>query len=185
MAPDARITKSTNLLIKAGLALLNDNKDTKLTDIATHAGVGRATLYRLFSNKNELILAITQHCLEKYQQATLCIEQEAKSAMHALELLFIHAMPLTLEFKFLSNLDYFIDIGPEIKQTELQYKMEMMKLIDDIIKDVSVSKTLPASWLFNLIEGLFYAGWLQQIEDNYSPEQAAELAFYCFKKAIN
>ena len=107
MNADARIIKSTESILNAGLALLTKNKDTKLTDVAIAAGVGRATLYRLFKNKDDLVVAIASHCLNEYEIATQSIEKDAKSAMHAMELLFHCSMPLTLEFQFWSKLDYF------------------------------------------------------------------------------
>lgn len=184
MPVDARIEKSTQLILKAGLELLNENKDAKLTDVAIKAGVGRATLYRLFKNKEDLVTAITQYCLEEYDKATSSIEAEAKSAMHALELLFHYAMPLTLEFKFLTNLEYFTEISPELREIELQQKNEMYELIDEVITEVNADSILTATWLYNFIEGLFYAGFLQQTEENNSAQHAAELAFHCFEKVI-
>ena len=184
MTVDARVQKSTTAIVKAGLVLLNENKDATLTDVAKKAGVGRATLYRLFKNKEELVMAITKHCLAEYEQATLSIEQEAKSALHALELLFHCAMPLTLEFQFIDRLDYFIEISPELKALEQAHKVEMYELIAEIRAEVNIADNLSDVWLYNFIEGLFYAGWLQQTEDNCSAEQAAQLAYYSFSKAV-
>ena len=45
---DARIKRSRTAIIEAGLECLNQNNEASLTDIANQAGVGRATLYRLF-----------------------------------------------------------------------------------------------------------------------------------------
>lgn len=184
MPVDARIEKSTQSILKAGLELLNENKDAKLTDVAIKAGVGRATLYRLFKNKEDLVTAITQYCLEEYDKATNTIEAEAKSAMHALQLLFHYAIPLTSEFKFLTHLEYFIEISPELQAIEVQHKTEMYELIHEIIAEVNIDNMFTATWLYNFIEGLFYAGFLQQTEENSSAEQAAELAFHCFEKSI-
>ena len=184
MTTDARIKKSTKAILRAGLELLTVNKDAKLTDVASKAGVGRATLYRLFKNKDDLVLAITHYCIDEYELATQHIEKQAKSALHAIEL-YIHAtMPLTLEFQFLISLDYFVDISPEFKKIEQQHKAEMIELIEEIKKEVPVNKKLTNSWLYNVLEGLFFAGWLQQTADSCSAEQAAELAYYSFKKVI-
>jgi len=182
---DARVKKSTESILRAGLELLNDNKDAKLTDVAIQAGVGRATLYRLFNNKDDLVMAITLYCLEEYEKATQPIGQKAKSAIHAMELLFHYAMPLTLEFQFLSKLDIFVLSNPKIEQIEKQHIAEMTELIEKVRKERIIDKRLPTSWLLNLVEGLFYAGWLQQSIENYSPEQAAELAYYSFQKSIS
>ena len=185
MTLDARIKKSTEAILRAGLELLNKNKDATLTDVATQAGVGRATLYRLFKNKDDLVMAIALYCHEEYEKATQPIEKQAKSAMHAMELLFHYAMPLTLEFQFLSKLDYFLQSHPAMEQIEKQYKAEMVELIEEVRKEIKIDKQLPTSWLLNLVEGLFYAGWLQQTLEDFSAKQAADLAYSCFKKSIS
>lgn len=184
MNTDARIIKSTESILNAGLELLTKNKDTKLTDVAVAAGVGRATLYRLFKNKDDLVLAIASHCLDKYEVATQPIEQKAKSALHAMELLFHYTMPLTLEFQFLSKLDYFLESNPAIDQINKQYKNEMVELIEEIRQEIKIDNKIPNSWLFNLVDGLFYAGWVQQTEEGCTANQAAELAYSCFEKSV-
>ena len=185
MNVDARIKKSTESILRAGLALLNENKDAKLTDVASQAGVGRATLYRLFKNKEDLVTAITHHCLDEYDRATASIEREATSAMHAMELLFQYAMPLTQEYKFLSDLEHFIEINPELKQIDAEHKAEMLELIDEIRKEVKPDQKLSSAWLNHYVDGLFYAGWLQQTEEGVSSQQAAELAYFCFEKTVS
>lgn len=184
MSIDARIKKSTESILRAGLELLNKNKDAKLTDVAKKAGVGRATLYRLFKNKDDLVIAIAMFCLEEYENAIKPIEKEAKSAMHAMELLFHYTMPLTLEFQYLSNASYFLQSNPEMAQIEKQYKAEMMELMEKVSKEIKLDERLPISWLPNLVEGLFYTGWLQQTAENYTAKKAAELAYFCFSKSI-
>ena len=181
---DARIKKSTESILQAGLELLTENKDAKLTEVAAHAGVGRATLYRLFKNKEDLVMAITLHCFSEYEKATHSIEREAKSALHAIELLFHYAMPLTLEFQFLTNLDYFIEISTDIKLIEQQHKAEMTELVEHVKREQKVIDKLTTSWLLNYIDGLFFTGWLQQTQESYTAEQAAELAYYCFEKLL-
>ena len=184
MPVDARIRKSTESILRAGLELLNENKDAKLTDVAIQAGVGRATLYRLFKNKDDLVVAITQYCFDEFEKAIQPIEEEAKSAIHAIELLFHYTMPLTLESNFLSKIDYFLNSHPDIEKIEKLYRAKMLLLIEEVSKEIVIDKQLSPSWLLNLIEGLFYAGWLQQTSENFSSEQAATLAYLCFSKSI-
>ncbi len=181
---DARIKKSSLALVLAGLKLINKNKEISLRDIATEAGVGRATLYRLFANKEELIQAIAIHCLNVYEEVTKPIETNATSALHAFELLFDLAMPLTEEFQFLVNLDYFANEIPEVKAIIEKQEAEMLELIKIAKEAGSLDKKLPDSWVSNFIEGLFYTGWIQQKEHHRPAAESAKFAFQCFKKAV-
>ena len=181
---DARIQKSHNALMEAGLRLLNQNKEASLSDIASAAGVGRATLYRLFSNKDELVKAIALHCLELFDQATTPLESKARSVMHFMELLFETIMPMTDEFQFLMDLDYFADDIPEVEEIANQIDKEMIELFDEGKREGSISKDLPSTWLNSYTEGLFISGWLQQKEHGADAKECARLAFRCFKNGV-
>ncbi|REL30102.1 TetR/AcrR family transcriptional regulator [Thalassotalea euphylliae] len=181
---DARIVKSQQALVLAGLTLINKNKEISLSDIAKSAGVGRATLYRLYTSKEALIEAIALHCLQVFEQATQPIEAQATSAMHAFELLFSLAMPLTAELQFLMTLDYFADDIPEVNRIIAEQDQELWDLIEQAKQAGELDNSLPTSWVLNLIEGLFYAGWVQQEEYQASAAQAASLAFRSFSKAV-
>jgi len=181
---DARVKKSTEALINAGLRLLNKNKETSLSEIAAEAGVGRATLYRLYKNKEELVKAIAMFCIQEYDKAIEPVDKKAKSYMHAFELLFQYSMPLTEQFQFLLSLDYFAPTIPEVEAIFEKQSEEMLALIEAAKKEGSVDKALLSEWINNFIEGLFYASWIQQKEHGTSSEEAARMAFLCFRRAV-
>lgn len=181
---DARIQKSQEALILSGLNLINKNKEVSLSDIAKDAKVGRATLYRLFSSKEELIKAIALYCIDAFTEATNPIEQQAKSSLHAIELVFSYALPLIEESQFLASLNYFSGVIEEVDEIiEVQNK-ELCELFDGAKAEGSINSDLPSSWLLNLVEGIFYAGWLQQTKNGMSSEQTSKLAYQSFTGAV-
>ena len=182
---DARARRSQRALLKAGLELLNTNPEATLSDIATHAGVGRTTLYRQYETREKLITAIAIDCLETIDEVTAPIEKQAKSALDAIRLLFELAMPLTQEFQFLMNLDQLVEDNPEIIEINEKQKKEMIEVIEYGKKKGEINKSLPTTWVINLIEGLFYIGWLQQKQENFSPQEVAKLAFTSFSKGVS
>lgn len=177
MTLDARAQRSRNALIAAGICLLNENKHASLSDIAQHADVGRATLYRHFSSREELIRDIALMCLEKMDQATAHIEPEADSALHGVELMFRALLPLEEELKFLMGLGFWADDDPQVSAIHRQQREQMMAVAELAKSDGSVRGELPAIWIVNLIEGLLYAAWLTQTEAGLDAEHLAELAF--------
>ena len=181
---DARTLKSQRALIDAGLKLLNKNKEITLSDIAKEAGVGRATLYRLYSSKEALIEEIALDCLQTFDQVTKPIDKLAKSYLHAFELLFELTMPLTEQMQFLATLEYFAEQSEKIALIVEQQTQEMNTLIDNAKRYKEINKDLPNSWLLNLIDGLFYAGWAQQKEQGFNAKQASELAFRSFSATV-
>ncbi len=187
MAPqlDARAKRSQRALLKAGLELLNTNAEATLSDIATHAGVGRTTLYRQYETREKLIAAIAIDCLETIDEVTAPIEKKAKSAMEALQMLFKLVMPLTQEFQFLMNLEQLVEHDPKIAEINERQKREMIELVEYGKKNGEINKSLATSWVINLIEGLFYIGWRQQKEEKFSPQEVAKLAFISFSKGVS
>lgn len=181
---DVRTQRSEQALIQAGLKLLNKNKEITLSDIAKEAGVGRATLYRLYSSKEALVEEIALNCLQTFDQATQPIDDLAKSYLHAFELLFELAMPFTEEMQFLASLEYFSEQSPEIQKIVNKQSKEITELIEAAKRYKEISKDLPTSWLAHYVDALFYAGWAQQKQQGYTAKQASDLAYRCFRAAV-
>jgi AcrR family transcriptional regulator len=182
---DARAKRSQLALLKAGLELLNKNPEASISDIAAHAGVGRATLYRRYETRENLISSIAVNCLQTINEVTAPIEQTATTTMEAIQMLFELAMPLTQEFQFLINLDQFIEKDPKIAAINEKQKNDMIALVEYGKKKGEINKSLPTNWILHLIDGLFYIGWQQQKEDNSSPKEAAKLAFATFCNGVS
>ena len=182
---DARARRSQDALLKAGMELLNSNPEASLSDIATHAGVGRTTLYRQYETREKLIHAIALFCLETIDEVTAPIEERALTANDAIKMLFEFTMPLTQEFQFLMNIEKVAQDNAEIAAINEKQKQEMIELIEFGKKTREFSKKLPTSWVLNLIEALFYVGWVQQTTEGAPPKEAAELAFTTFSRGVS
>jgi AcrR family transcriptional regulator len=159
------------------MELLNENPEATLSDIAAHAGVGRATLYRQYETRDKLILAIAIECFDVIDQAIDSMEWKTRSALDALRMMFDCVIPLTREFHFLMNLERVIEDDPQITAINEKHRKEMVDLIEYAKKQKEIDKVLPTSWVVNLIEGLFYAGWLQIQQQGSKPKEVAKLAF--------
>jgi AcrR family transcriptional regulator len=181
---DARAKRSQKALLQAGLELLNTNPDASLSDIAVHAGVGRTTLYRQYETREKLINAIATYCLGQIEEATLPMDK-AKSAMKAIHLLFKLAMPLTQEMQFLINLDQIQLDDPDISKIINKQRDELTHLVEWGKRNNEISKTLPTSWVVNLIDGMFYIGWVQQQDSQNSTEQIAAFAYTSFAQGVS
>ncbi|MCV6613383.1 MAG: TetR/AcrR family transcriptional regulator [Cellvibrionaceae bacterium] len=182
---DARAKRSQQALLRAGLELLNINREASLSDIAAHAGVGRTTLYRQYETREKLIAAVAAYCLELFDEATAPIEQQATSALDAIGLVFKLLMPLTQEMQFLIQLDQFEHADPALEQINAKQSQEMDELVAMAKREGSINKSLPNAWVVNLISGIFIASWLQQQDQQTSAEQAAALAFTSFCQGVS
>ncbi len=181
---DARIIKSQRALMSAGIKALNKNKGITLSEIAKEAGVGRATLYRLYDTKEALVEAIAIWCLQTFDEETKTIEDSASSYLHAFELLFEVLMPFTEEFRFLSELEYFSEYSPNIRAITEQQDNTLRELIESAKLAGEIDPSIPTSWVLNLINALFHAGWCQQEQNGASSKEASELAYVSFQRVV-
>ncbi len=174
---DPRVEKSRNALISAGLVLLNENKDASLSEIASFANIGRATLYRQFNNREDLVKAIAINCTNTLDEATKDIETQSKSALNAIELLFKTILPLTKELKFIMNISSIVANDPDLLTIEKKQQKEMIMLIDLAKSEGSISRDVPSDWIVSVIDGLFYSSWLMISMNQLTKDEIAELAF--------
>lgn len=182
---DARALRSQQALLKAGMKLLNNNPEASLSEIASHAGVGRATLYRQYETREKLIVAIAVHCLQRIDQVTAPIDHQAKSAMDAFRLIFELVLPLAEEYQFLLKLDHFIDADETIDAINAKQKEELTELVEYAKNRREISQSLPTDWIVHFINGLLFSGWMQLQEGDYTCQQVAKFAFSTFRNGID
>ncbi len=177
---DARIRRSHAAIVNAGRELLNQNSEASLTDIAGHAGVGRATLYRLFETKEQLVKAIAIDCLEVFDAATAHLDTQSRSALDAIHLLFKAIIPLAAEQQFLMNLSGLAFEDEDLQQIVKQQETELLHLVDLAKQEGSIDLSVPSDWIMHVIDALFYPAWMLRQEKHYSDEALAGLAFRTF-----
>jgi AcrR family transcriptional regulator len=172
---DARIQRSSTAIIQAAMIALNQNPDAAFKDIAQQAGVGRATLYRLFDSKERLIEVILEQCLTTFEVKTEHIEAEAVSVKNAIELLFTAILPLHNELQFLININELSIKSPALHQRIQSQQDEIVQLIEDGKREGCIGKQLPTYWIVNLIDGILYTAWAMRKDHGYSNKQLVEL----------
>ena len=179
---NAKVKKSKAAIIQAGMELLVRNPDAPLSDIAQHAGVGRATLYRLFASKEELVKAISIHCYQAFDAATEDLASQTHSALEMIRLLYQAVIPKNLELQFLERLGDIGEDDSELMAIRDQQFEDMLELVEYGKKTGEINPDLPSDWLVYVIESLFYPVGMMQDEPrpgspHYSEAQLVDLAF--------
>lgn len=179
MTTDARSERSHQALVQAGMIMLAENRNASLSEVAQQAGVGRATLYRHFQTREELIRTIAETCVKAFDQATQHIETSARSWLDAVRLMFEAVMPLQNELNYLMRLDALIE-EQEILDLFNQQEQEILHIMQQCQAEKSVRQDVSPQWLSALLDGLFFAAWRMVVEHNCPHEEAARLAFESF-----
>lgn len=173
---DARIERSRRAILDAARVQLLYNPDASLSDIAQRAGVGRATLYRLYETREALLVAVGVDCFQAFDRATSHIESSALSIRHAFQLLFEAILPLQEEYQFLGNLGDIEDYPAELRTIYQRQQQEMLELIQEAKRAGKISKHHPDDWLLLLIDAQLYAAHSLVERGGLDIREAAEKA---------
>lgn len=181
---DARAERSRQALIQAGMVLLAENREASLSDVAQAAGVGRATLYRHFETREQLIEAISIQCVDTFEKETAPIENEAETYLDAVRLLIEKVMPLNKELSFIMKLDSLIDGIDTLTHLYKEQDKATRDLLRQCQKEKSIRQDVPVDWLSAFLDSLFIAAWRMVNEFNTSHREAASFAFDSFCSGV-
>ena len=173
---DARITRSRRALLDAAIELLLINPQTSLQEIAKHAGVGRATLYRQFENREQLIQALAIESCDAIECALAPLRLEAMTAVEAIGAIVRHSMPLADRFHFLLNTWHIAEQDPQVMAICQQQEDGVAALVEQAKSDGKINPALDTGWVVKSIDNQIYTGWWMMQQGKMTAEQAADQA---------
>ena len=174
--PAGRSEKSRNAILEAAAALFSRNPGASLSEVAETADVGRATLHRHFASREDLIRTLALDALRRTDEATEHIEREAKSAVHAMQLMIEAVVPLGDHFHFLAT-EPAAQRDPEIEAVYRRQLDEVAELVEAMRGEGAVGQDLPTLWVAATIDALIYTAWTAVREGSIARNDAATLVF--------
>ena len=181
---DARYQKSRMAIVESSIQLLLSNPDAGMSEIAIAAGVGRATLYRHFETRDELIKELTMLCLEETDEVLKPLKETGLRGLDAIVESIRVIVPLADRFRFLMSL---ASIGASDKEIGRVYRRQLNELtryVEEGKKLGDISKTLPSEWIVAMYDALLNAAWGLIQYDKMESEQATELFIRSFTASL-
>jgi len=169
-------------IIEAAFLVFNDNPGASLADVATKAGVGRATLHRHFSARQDLIDALAQIAMDELDAAVDAATADATSHIDALRVSLIAIVPLAPRQWFLSH-ELFED--ENLIQRYSDSMAELRATIAAAQTEGAIAADLPALWAMSVYDNLIYAAWLLVRDKEATAAQAADLAWRSFLNGVS
>lgn len=162
-------------IIDAAFAVFSKNPSAALSEVATLAGVGRATLHRHFASREELIRQLAKIANDEMDRAVdvacanvTSYSEAARKSLHAL-------IPLGDRFGFLELEP--LDGDPDLKASYDRQKRETEEMVDAAKGEGLFDTAIPTSWIVQAYDHLLYAGWESVKAGETTPDQAADLAW--------
>lgn len=161
-------------IIEAAFEVLNADPSASVSDVATRAGVGRATLHRYFSSRGALIKGLAVIALEEMDVAVSTATKDAQSYTEAFETMFRVLVPLGDRHGFLTQETLAND--PETAAAFQRQKDGMFDLIDALKKEGLFASDVPTEWINQAFDYLLYAAWDSVKRSALTQTQATDLA---------
>ncbi len=171
------ISKSGNTktaLFEAACLLFARGGTPSLADIATKAGVGRATLHRHFSTREHFLGEMAIWALKSLEQAGANASLKAKSFDHAFWLIIEALIPLGDRYHFLLRESQTLS-QPKIKKSIAKNDAEMRKLIAHLQELGVFNAEFSPGWINAVVDGLIYSAWEQIQAGDLAPNGAGGL----------
>ncbi len=182
---DPRASRSRRALLDSTISLFLSNPHATMSDIASHAGIGRATLYRHFETREKLILALAMESLELTDQVLEPIRVQNLTAMESLTKGLHAIMPLANRFHFLISLwNVCSENNTEVMAIYNRQLEQLAEVIEQGKREKSIDNGISTNWIVLLIDSLIYMGWWSISTGEQTAEQAAELAVISLFKGV-
>ena len=175
-------TKARKALLDSATLLLANNPGATFIEIAEAAGIGRATLYRHFPTREDLIRALSLAAIEATDEATSHIMDEAGNARDALRLTFEAMIDVGDRFYFLTRLPELED--EEIKSHLKRQESELFELILWAQHEKVIDPAVPASWTNAVVDGLIYAAWEMRAKGELDKERLVDLSMRTLEQGL-
>ena len=173
---DPRYERSRRALMQTAIGVFLENPTASMTDIAREAGIGRATLYRHFKSREELVQALALESLQITNELLQPIEDLAVDAGSRIQQGLRAVMQAADRFHFLLLLWNISSQDAAVMKIYQQQLDSLSSLIDAGKKEGSIDETLDTLWIIYLVDSLVYAGWWAVREKTLTSEQAGEHA---------
>ncbi|WP_415888639.1 TetR/AcrR family transcriptional regulator [Neptuniibacter sp. SY11_33] len=158
---DLRIKKSQRALLDASFQVLLHNPHASLSEIASQANVGRATLYRHFPTRESLITAISVESLEIVKDAILPIISSDNQGEAAIRKLIAALLPLADRFHFLQMVWTLVEMDQEFLNLYEKQMETVKQWIEQGQRQGEINADLTPEWVVSVLDSLLYsASWM-------------------------
>jgi TetR/AcrR family transcriptional repressor of mexCD-oprJ operon len=162
-------------ILQAGFDVFGKNSSASLDKVAKRAGVGRATLHRYYSSRDDLIEALAWAAMDELNKAVEEAIKDAQSYTEGLKLALAAIVPLSNRQLFLANEP--LDHNPKIAEAYFKDKQELVADIEKAKLEGTFAKDIPSKWIAESFEALIYAAWIMVKDGEATHKQAADLAW--------
>ena len=161
-------------IVDAAIDVLGRDRSATFDEIALRAGVGRATVYRQFATREDLVSAITHQALNEMETAVASAVSGVESAAEILQCMLKAVIPLGDRYHFLS-MEPFEDEA--MRQRYADQNAWTEELVKALKAEGVVVENIPTGWAVANIDAQIWLAWSEVACGNLAAADAADLAY--------
>ena len=169
-----KATKTKIALYEAACLLFAKGASPSLAEIATLAGVARATLHRHFSTREQFLNEMARWALSSIEKAGENASYKAKSFEEAFWLIIKALIPMGDKYHFLIRESQTLNC-PKVKRAIEKTDQEMNELIAHLQELGVLSPEMTPAWMSSVVDALIYTAWEQVQKGDLAPNAAPDL----------
>ncbi|CAA0102177.1 Uncharacterised protein [BD1-7 clade bacterium] len=159
MALDQRIVRSRQALKDSARELFMKNPMASLSDVAKHAGVGRATLYRHYESREQLIQELALESLTATEAVLAPLSVLPLSSWDYLLKSLAEIMPLAEKYHFLLAVWEIASADEDVSRMYGEQLSGLSAVVDMAKAEGAISPALTTEWVCQLYDAVLYVGW--------------------------
>ena len=163
-------------MLDAAIRVLGEHPEASMQEVATASGVGRATLYRYFSTRDDLVRAIRLRALRDCREALAPDVLERGSTREALEAVIGALLPVLDRYRVLIDAPLPDRSDPEQRALVEAVERPLLDLIRRGQDGGELDPRFPAGFAFGVLGGVLKAARAAIAAGEVSPERAHPLA---------
>jgi AcrR family transcriptional regulator len=163
--------------MQAGLELYTLHLNASMDEVAAHAGIGRATLFRHFPNRAALLRAAGAYVIGEVEVAigaSVLADDPPLLRLRALIKVLVGAgLPLHAVFGMTELAD-----DPELRSALKALDRSIEPVLIDCIAAGLLRGDMPEAWFEAAFEGLLYAAWTAIHKGTLAPAHAPDMLLH-------
>jgi AcrR family transcriptional regulator len=171
-------------LLNLSLSILAKNPKASLNDIAEAADVGRATLFRHFNSRKQLIRELIDEAERRIEKTTQPILEQNLPAAETLEKIIRVLVPIGASFHFLSAEAIHVE-GDGVDTIYNKQLVLMTDLSTRLKTEGVIAPDIPRAWVAAVLDNLIYTAWVTISDGDIAPNQAPELVLTSFLRGLS
>jgi AcrR family transcriptional regulator len=173
LARRADATRNIERIVESAIHVLALDPGAGMSEVAEHAGVGRATLYRHFPTRDDLLAAIKA---QARQEAVAAVDSSALhegSAVECIERIVRAVIELGDRYRFISGWRADAD---EHREPRERISAALNAAVERGQRRGEITRTVPADWAVTAIRSLMLAAIEELAKGAVSEREAERLA---------